>query len=85
MLRKKGINRIGNLLVPNENYCLFENWIMPILDQMLKEQKEQVGRDVRCRGCCWPAPPDHLTPVSLTNAGRGVDAVEDDPPPGQGD
>lgn len=41
-LRKKGINRIGNLLVPNENYCLFENWIMPILDQMLKEQQEQV-------------------------------------------
>lgn len=38
-LRKKGINRIGNLLVPNENYCKFETWMMPILDAMLEEQK----------------------------------------------
>ena len=42
-LRKKGINRIGNLLVPNDNYCKFEDWVMPIFDQMLKEQKEQVS------------------------------------------
>ncbi|XP_014666528.1 PREDICTED: deoxyhypusine synthase-like [Priapulus caudatus] len=40
-LRKKGINRIGNLLSPNDNYCLFEDWLMPILDQMVIEQKEQ--------------------------------------------
>jgi deoxyhypusine synthase len=39
-LREKGINRIGNLLVPNDNYCKFEDWMMPILDQMVKEQKE---------------------------------------------
>lgn len=37
-LRSKGLNRIGNLLVPNNNYCLFEDWIMPILDTMLHEQ-----------------------------------------------
>ena len=41
-LRKKGINRIGNLLVPNDNYCKFEDWIMPILDSMLQEQKTTV-------------------------------------------
>ncbi|XP_014220039.1 probable deoxyhypusine synthase [Copidosoma floridanum] len=39
-LRDKGINRIGNLLVPNDNYCLFEDWVMPILDKMLEEQKK---------------------------------------------
>jgi len=39
-LRDKGINRIGNLLVPNDNYCKFEDWIIPIFDQMLKEQNE---------------------------------------------
>jgi deoxyhypusine synthase len=39
-LRTNGINRIGNLLVPNDNYCHFENWIMPLLDEMLVEQKE---------------------------------------------
>lgn len=40
-LRDKGINRIGNLLVPNDNYCKFEDWIIPIFDKMLQEQKEQ--------------------------------------------
>lgn len=37
-LRSKGLNRIGNLLVPNDNYCKFEDWINPILNQMLDEQ-----------------------------------------------
>lgn len=40
-LRKRGLNRIGNMLVPNSNYCKFEDWIMPILDAMLREQQEQ--------------------------------------------
>ncbi|KAK3919833.1 putative deoxyhypusine synthase [Frankliniella fusca] len=40
-LRESGINRIGNLLVPNDNYCKFEDWVMPILDSMLSEQKEK--------------------------------------------
>ena len=35
----QGINRIGNLLVPNKNYCLFEDWLTPLLDEMLEEQK----------------------------------------------
>lgn len=38
-LRAKGMNRIGNLVVPNSNYCLFEDWVVPILDQMLAEQE----------------------------------------------
>nr|CAG29000.1 homospermidine synthase [Symphytum officinale] len=38
MLRSKGLNRIGNMLVPNDNYCKFEDWIMNILDKMLEEQ-----------------------------------------------
>ncbi|KAF9534896.1 Deoxyhypusine synthase [Crepidotus variabilis] len=39
-LRRNGMNRIGNLIVPNDNYCKFEDWLTPILDAMLKEQKE---------------------------------------------
>ena len=39
-LRKQGLNRIGNLLVPNDNYCKFEDWLMPILGEMLKEQQQ---------------------------------------------
>ncbi|KAG8623361.1 hypothetical protein KVT40_008337 [Elsinoe batatas] len=38
-LRQKGLNRIGNLLVPNDNYCKFEDWIMPILNSMVQEQE----------------------------------------------
>ena len=41
-LRESGINRIGNLVIPNDNYCLFEDWVMPILDQMALEQEKQV-------------------------------------------
>jgi deoxyhypusine synthase len=41
MLREKGINRIGNLLVPNDNYCDFEDWISPHINEMIKIQKEK--------------------------------------------
>lgn len=30
-LREKGLNRIGNLLVPNNNYVLFEAWFLPLV------------------------------------------------------
>ncbi|EJT71666.1 deoxyhypusine synthase [Gaeumannomyces tritici R3-111a-1] len=43
-LRKKGLNRIGNLVVPNSNYCAFEDWVVPILDKMLDEQEESKGK-----------------------------------------
>jgi len=39
-LRKSGMNRIGNLIIPNENYCAFEDWVMPILDEMAEEKSE---------------------------------------------
>ena len=32
------MNRIGNLVVPNDNYCKFEDWITPILNAMVDEQ-----------------------------------------------
>lgn len=38
-LRDQGMNRIGNLLVPNDNYCKFEEWIVPVLDKVLEEQQ----------------------------------------------
>ena len=37
-LRSHGVNRIGNLFMPNDNYCLFEDWLMPILDKMAAEK-----------------------------------------------
>lgn len=38
-LREKGLNRAGNILIPNDNYCAFEDWLMPILDSCLEEQQ----------------------------------------------
>jgi len=38
-LRAKGMNRIGNLVVPNNNYCAFEDWVVPIFWKMLEEQE----------------------------------------------
>ncbi len=43
-LREDGLNRIGNLLVPNDNYCKFEDWLVPILDRMLHEQEQEHTR-----------------------------------------
>ncbi|XGW09561.1 hypothetical protein V3C99_011666 [Haemonchus contortus] len=39
-LRSHGLNRAGNILIPNDNYCAFEDWLSPILDECLKEQQE---------------------------------------------
>jgi Deoxyhypusine synthase len=39
-LRLKGQNRIGNMLVPNNNYCAFEEFINPVLSEMLAQQNE---------------------------------------------
>lgn len=41
MLRDQGVNRIGNLLIANDNYIKFEEWLTPILDQMHVEQQTQ--------------------------------------------
>ena len=38
-MRAKGLNRIGNMLVANDNYAMFEEWIAPIIDVMHDEQE----------------------------------------------
>lgn len=37
-LREKAINRIGNVLVSNNNYCKFEDFVMPLLEELYQEQ-----------------------------------------------
>ncbi len=39
-LRKKGINRIGNLLAPNERYIWFEKFFQRVLEELLFEQQK---------------------------------------------
>ena len=36
-LREKGINRAGNILIPNSRYCKFEEFILPILKKHQNE------------------------------------------------
>ena len=44
-LRPKGLNRIGNLLVPNDTYCKFEDWLRPILHAMHDEVDAMANTD----------------------------------------
>ena len=36
-LRKQGLNRIGNLIVPNANYMLLEKWFKELVIEMHEE------------------------------------------------
>jgi deoxyhypusine synthase len=40
MLREKGINRTGNILIPNSRYVEFEKFLMPLLERIYDEQKK---------------------------------------------
>ena len=42
---KTECGRAADAQVPNSNYCAFEDWVMPVLSAMLREQREQ--------GACW--------------------------------
>jgi deoxyhypusine synthase len=39
-LRQRGINRIGNVLVPNNRYVAFEKFVQPILEDLYQQQKK---------------------------------------------
>jgi len=40
LLNKKGVNRAGNIYIPNERYCEFEEFMVPILEKVYEEQKK---------------------------------------------
>lgn len=39
-LRKEGINRAGNIFIPNSRYCDLEDFILPIFDEIYQNQKK---------------------------------------------
>lgn len=60
MLRRRGINRIGNIMVPNDRYIAFENLMMPFLQNLYGVQQKgemisasefvfRLGKEVRDR------------------------------------
>ena len=40
-LREKGLNRIGNIIAPNDNYALLEAWFLPLIKELHQEQKDK--------------------------------------------
>jgi len=51
-LRAKGINRIGNIFVPNDRYCKFEDFFQPILKELMEEQ-EKTGKIITPSEIIW--------------------------------
>jgi deoxyhypusine synthase len=46
-LHKTGINRLGNVLVPNESYgIILEKKMKPVLEELYKQKKEWSGREL---------------------------------------
>ena len=38
-LHEQGVNRVGNLLINNESYMKFEDWINPVLSELYEKKK----------------------------------------------
>jgi deoxyhypusine synthase len=38
-LHEKGMNRIGNLMITNESYARFEDYMLPVIDSIYKKKK----------------------------------------------
>ncbi|PIN94112.1 deoxyhypusine synthase [Candidatus Pacearchaeota archaeon CG10_big_fil_rev_8_21_14_0_10_31_24] len=51
-LRDKGINRIGNIFVPNSRYVKFEEFVQPILEELYLEQKKS-GKVMTSSDLIW--------------------------------
>ena len=52
VLREKGINRIGNIFVPNSRYVKFEEFVQPILEELYLEQKKS-GKAICASNLIW--------------------------------
>ena len=51
-LREKTINRIGNIFVPNSRYIKFEEFAMPVLEELYNEQKKR-GKGILTYEIVW--------------------------------
>jgi len=40
LLNKNGVNRTGNIFIPNSRYCEFEDFFIPILEKVYENQKK---------------------------------------------
>jgi deoxyhypusine synthase len=63
-LRKKGINRAGNIFIPNSRYCSFEDFIIPILEKIYNEQK-RTGKIITPSELIWELGKEINDPKSI--------------------
>ena len=45
-LHEQGVNRVGNLMIKNECYMNFEDWLNPVLDKLYQKQKRWAVSDL---------------------------------------
>lgn len=51
-LREKGINRTGNIFIPNSRYVKFEKFVIPVLEEIYLEQKK-TGKAITPSKLIW--------------------------------
>ena len=51
-LREKGINRAGNIFIPNSRYVKFEKFILPIVEEFYQRQKK-TGKNLSAHELIW--------------------------------
>ena len=51
-LRDEGLNRAGNIIIPNSRYCSFEDFIIPVLEEEYSKQKKD-GRILSASKLIW--------------------------------
>lgn len=61
-LRQRGLNRIGNLLVPNDNYCAFEDFFLPVIERLHAKQRE-------CRWEAYTSPSEVIREIGASMEG----------------
>jgi len=52
MLHQEGINRTGNIFVPNDRFVRFEEFVSPILDELHAKQKKS-GKAIESNELVW--------------------------------
>ncbi|KAI5133951.1 deoxyhypusine synthase [Nematocida ausubeli] len=49
-LRSQGLNRVGNVLIPNENYFVFEEWMKEFLNEIVEGKLEEPDAQSEVQG-----------------------------------
>jgi len=82
-LHKKNINRLGNILIPDSRYKLFESYMQKILEKIYKKQKvlspreliEYIGKEIKDKNSILYQCRKHKVPIfcpGITDSALGL-------------